>query len=150
LWACCGLTSPSAAPTAICEAALARLGCTARTGLAASKLELGLAEGVTVDLRRAQALARRLVDPAVPPDPSELGMTAVAALSADLLPDWYDDWVLVEAEDWRQLRMHALEALAGHLTAAGRLGRRLALPVPPCAPGHFERAAMALCLPKGG
>src|SRR5829696_6921097 len=53
-------------------------------------------------------------DPAVPPDPSELGMTAVAALSADLLPDWYDDWVLVEAEDWRQPRLHALEALAGH------------------------------------
>jgi len=104
------------------RAALARLGCTARTALATSKLELGLAEGVAVDLRRAQALARRLLDPAVPPDRSELGMSAVAALSADLLPDWYDDWVLVEAEDWRQLRLHALEALAGHLAAAGRWG----------------------------
>jgi SARP family transcriptional regulator, regulator of embCAB operon len=104
------------------RAALARLGCTARTALATSKLELGLAEGVTVDIRRAQALARRLLDSAVPPDPSELGMTAVAALSADLLPDWYDDWVLVEAEDWRQLRLHALDALAGQLTAAGRWG----------------------------
>ena len=29
---------------------------------------------------------------------------AVATLSGDLLPGWYDDWVLVEAEDWRQLR----------------------------------------------
>jgi hypothetical protein len=72
------------------------------------------------------------------------GMTAVAALSADLLPDWYDDWMLVEAEDWRQLRLHALEALAGHLTAAGRWARRLALPVPPCAPSRLERAAMPL------
>jgi SARP family transcriptional regulator, regulator of embCAB operon len=58
----------------------------------------------------------------VTPGRSELGMAAVAALSADLLPDWYDDWVLIEAEDWRQFRLHALEALAGRLLAAGRWG----------------------------
>jgi DNA-binding SARP family transcriptional activator len=40
----------------------------------------------------------------------------------DLLPGWYDDWVLSEAEDWRQLRLHALEALADRLTAMGRWG----------------------------
>jgi SARP family transcriptional regulator, regulator of embCAB operon len=104
------------------RSALARLQGTARKALATSKLELGLAEGVTVDIRRAQALARRLLDPAVTPDRSELGMAAVPALSADLLPDWYDDWVLIEAEDWRQLRLHALEALAGRLIALGRWG----------------------------
>jgi DNA-binding SARP family transcriptional activator len=104
------------------RSALARLHGTAHKALATSKLELGLAEGVTVDIRRAQALARRLLDPAVMPDRSELGMAAVPALSADLLPDWYDDWVLIEAEDWRQLRMHALEALAGRLIALGRWG----------------------------
>jgi DNA-binding SARP family transcriptional activator len=104
------------------RATLARLGCTARKAVTTSKLELGLAEGVAVDIRRAQALARRLLDPAVPPDPSDLRMSAVAVLSADLLPDWYDDWVLAEAEDWRQLRLHALEALAGQLTATGRWG----------------------------
>jgi len=49
-------------------------------------------------------------------------MAAVPVLSADLLPDWYDDWVLLEAEDWRQLRLHALEALAGRLIALGRWG----------------------------
>jgi len=104
------------------RSALARLERMARKALAASKLELGLAEGVTVDVRHARALARRLLDPAVTPDRSELGAVAVAALSAPLLPDWYDDWVLVEAEDWRQLRLHALEAVAGRLTACGRLG----------------------------
>jgi DNA-binding SARP family transcriptional activator len=104
------------------RSALARLQSTARKALTASKLELGLAEGVMVDVRRAQALARRLLDPAVTPDRSELGMAAVPALSADLLPDWYDDWVLIEAEDWRQLRLHALEALAGRLIALGRCG----------------------------
>jgi hypothetical protein len=49
-------------------------------------------------------------------------MTSVAARSADLLPDWYDDWVPIEAEDWRQLRLHALEVLAGRLMAADRWG----------------------------
>jgi SARP family transcriptional regulator, regulator of embCAB operon len=104
------------------RSALARLRGTARKALAASKLELGLAEGVVVDVRDAQGLAQRLLDPAVTPDRSELGMSAVPALSADLLPDWYDDWVLIEAEGWRQLRLHALEALAGRLIAVGRWG----------------------------
>jgi DNA-binding SARP family transcriptional activator len=104
------------------RSALARLRGTAHKALAASKLELGLAEGVTVDVRYAQRLAQRLLDPAVTPDRSELGMAAVPALSADLLPDWYDDWVLLEAEGWRQLRLDALEALAGRLIAVGRCG----------------------------
>jgi DNA-binding SARP family transcriptional activator len=95
---------------------------TAGRALVASKLELGLAEGVTVDLHFARELARRLLDPVATPERSEFGMAAVGALSRDLLPDWYDDWVLVEAEDWRQLRLHALEALAGRLIAVGRWG----------------------------
>jgi SARP family transcriptional regulator, regulator of embCAB operon len=104
------------------RSALARLERTCRNALQASKLELGLAEGVTVDLYHAQTLARRLLDPSVTPGQSDLGAAAVVALSADLLPGWYDDWVLVEAEDWRQLRLHALEALARRLTAAERWG----------------------------
>jgi DNA-binding SARP family transcriptional activator len=104
------------------RSALARLQRTARKALEASKLELGLAEGVTVDVRHARALARRLLDPTVTASRSELGTTAVAVLSADLLPSWYDDWVLIEAEDWRQLRLHALEALASRLIGAGRWG----------------------------
>jgi DNA-binding SARP family transcriptional activator len=38
----------------------------------------------------------------------------------DLLPDWYEDWVLVERERFRQLRLHALEALCEKLTDLGR------------------------------
>jgi DNA-binding SARP family transcriptional activator len=105
------------------RSALARLERTCRKMLQASKLELGLAEGVTVDIRYAQTLARRLLDPAGTPEQSDLSSAAIAALSRDLLPGWYDDWVLVEAEDWRQLRLHALEALAGRLTAVGCWGQ---------------------------
>lgn len=102
--------------------ALARLQRTGRWAVAASKLELALAEGVTVDIHPARALARRLLDPAATPEQVELGIAGVGILSADLLPDWYDDWVLTEAEEWRQLRLHALEALAGRLADAGRWG----------------------------
>ncbi len=105
------------------RSALARLERTARKALWASKLELGLAEDVTVDLRQSQALARRLLDPAVTLGQCDQGASTVGALSADLPPGWYDDWVLVQAENWWQLRLHALEALAQRLTAAGRWGR---------------------------
>ncbi len=37
----------------------------------------------------------------------------------DLLPDWYEDWVLVERERFRQLRLHALEAMCRRLADAG-------------------------------
>lgn len=104
------------------RSALARLEHTCRKALRASKLELCLAEGVTVDLRYSQTLARRLLEPAATPAQSDFGADAVVALSADLLPGWYEEWVLIEADHWRQLRLHALEALARRLTAAGRWG----------------------------
>ena len=37
----------------------------------------------------------------------------------ELLPDWYDDWVLIERERFRQLRLYALEALCTDLAAVG-------------------------------
>jgi len=38
----------------------------------------------------------------------------------DLLPGWYDDWVIFERERFRQLRLHALDALARQFNAQGR------------------------------
>jgi DNA-binding SARP family transcriptional activator len=43
-----------------------------------------------------------------------------AALLGELLPGWYDDWVLLERERLRQLRMQALEAVAARLAFLGR------------------------------
>jgi len=91
--------------------------------LQVSKLELGLTKDVTVDICYAQWLARRLLDPAVTPEQPDLSSAAIVILSSDLLPGWYDDWVLVKAEDWRQLRLHALETLAGRLTVVGCWGQ---------------------------
>ena len=40
------------------------------------------------------------------------GHTCVETFCADLLPGWDDDWLQVDRERIRQLRLHALEALA--------------------------------------
>ena len=98
----------------------------ARDAMNINVLELDLAETVRVDLKEAEALAHRLL--IVDTMPSERDMTAEAieALSSDLLPDWYEDWAMIEAEDWRQLRLHALEALAERLRTSERYGDAIA------------------------
>ena len=104
------------------RSALARLrSSTAQRAVQASALEVGLAPDVAIDLAWSEDLARRAIDPEVPtPGPAVL-TAAVAAFSQELLPGWYDDWVTLETERWRQLRLHTLEILSDRLTAAGRL-----------------------------
>lgn len=96
--------------------ALWRLGRQDCTLVEASGNQVGLAPGVTVDLHQARAQARRVLrhEPATAEDLDAL------CFAGELLPDWYDDWVLVERERFRQLRLHALEELCAELTAAGR------------------------------
>ena len=79
---------------------------------------LSLADDVRVDVRELTEWARRAMDPCAPTD----GLMADGLLPCDLLPGWYDDWVLLERERLRQLRMHALEALAEKYAAAARYG----------------------------
>lgn len=45
--------------------------------------------------------------------------------ASELLPGWYDDWVIFERERLRQLRLHTLEALAVRLSAQRRFGAAL-------------------------
>lgn len=101
---------------------LSRLDPSARDAVLVSFTDLCLVEGVTVDLRESQALAHRILSTTETLVDTDLDDTAVKALSADLLPGWYDEWVMVEAEDWRQLRLHALEALAARLVGIHRYG----------------------------
>jgi DNA-binding SARP family transcriptional activator len=77
---------------------------------------VGLGPHVEVDVHRAVALARQLEDRATPPPPA--GTTEL--LDGDLLPDWFDDWVVPERERLRQVRLHALERLAALLMETGR------------------------------
>lgn len=77
-----------------------------------------LASDVGIDVRRASDLALRLVEH---PDDATVLDVDCAPLRHDLLPDWYDDWVLLERERYRQLRLRALDTLCDRLTEAGRL-----------------------------
>ncbi|MGB3910724.1 MAG: BTAD domain-containing putative transcriptional regulator [Pseudolysinimonas sp.] len=103
------------------RSAIARLEAPARAAIRSASTGLRLADGVVIDLHEAQAMAHRLVYGGGLHD-SDISSASIATLSRELLPDWYDDWVLPEAEDWRYLRMNALEALARRLLDAGQLG----------------------------
>jgi SARP family transcriptional regulator, regulator of embCAB operon len=101
------------------RSALARLGTGARAAVEATAKDLRLSEDVTVDLWDSRSLAHHLLEQPQGSGPDDLERGAIPSLSNELLPDWYDEWVLVETEGWRQLRLHALEALAQSLTASG-------------------------------
>jgi DNA-binding SARP family transcriptional activator len=83
----------------------------------ATPTHLALADPVEVDLHRAAAIAYRLAD-GVDDWFDEEVQTILRA--GELLPDWYDDWVVIERERFRQARLHALEALCQALARRGR------------------------------
>ena len=80
-----------------------------------------LSPEVAIDLREGRALAHRVLDPSQ--DLDGIAEVNEEVLSADLLPDWTDDWVLMERESYHQLRLRALEALCRRLSAKGRFGQ---------------------------
>jgi DNA-binding SARP family transcriptional activator len=83
---------------------------------------LRLATGVRVDVHELGDWSRRVMDPRISLDEVDLSH---AGLHGELLPGWYDDWVLLERERLRQERMHALEAVATRLAAARRFAEAL-------------------------
>jgi DNA-binding SARP family transcriptional activator len=103
------------------RSAVSRLHGPARDAVTVTAADLSLAEGVAVDVHHSQLLARRLIDRDGARLDGDIGAASVLALSDDLLPGWYDDWAVIAAEDWHQLRMYALEAVAARLTDADRL-----------------------------
>lgn len=108
------------------RSAVARLDGPARRAVRVTAHDLSLEEGVAVDVHHARALAQRLIDPEAEKSASDIASYAVSVLSDDLLPGWYDDWAVIAAEDWHQLRLHALEAVAARLTDADRLAEAAA------------------------
>jgi len=78
---------------------------------------LRLAPAVRVDVHEAAEAAHRVLDPAREIDDADRDRVF---LGGELLPDWYDDWVALERERFRQLRVHALERLCERLTLEHR------------------------------
>ena len=81
---------------------------------------LELDESVHVDSR---ALQRQVATIQTQPQAQIPGTYVEVLGRADLLPGWYDDWVIFEQERFRQLRLGALELLARQHLAAGEPAR---------------------------
>lgn len=79
---------------------------------------LALADTVLVDARELD----RWTEGAARPDDAE---AAVPWAHHELLPDWYDDWVVLERERFRQRGLHALEALCLALARAGHYAKSI-------------------------
>lgn len=90
----------------------------ARGLICARGRELTLRDDVHIDFwataRRARSVIAGLS--------GEAGLRDIALLrdSADLLADWYEDWAIVEREQFRELRLEALERICRDLSRAGR------------------------------
>lgn len=100
--------------------------------------ELRLARDVRVDFQCGTELAHRLLSGAR--DPGDLDVDW-RPLAGQLLPDWYDDWVLLEQERYRQLGLHALETLSERLTEARRFGPALEVALAAVAGEPFRESA---------
>ncbi len=84
--------------------------------------QLALAPSVRLDLTAARDLATRILDGGCS-DPGDAGHL----LTEDLLPDWADDWLAIDRDVFRQLRLHALDVLCVRLAEAGRYARAIAV-----------------------
>lgn len=89
----------------------------------ASFYDLRLASGVSVDISEVSSVAFGLLVPSPDLNAAQLSEAMRCNLYDDIDPDvGDDDWLIAERERFRQLRIHALEALAGKLIAAGSHG----------------------------
>jgi DNA-binding SARP family transcriptional activator len=91
-----------------------------RPVVCASSTQIWLNPDVQVDLRAAISRATEVIDEHI--DRAELVAVAreLCALGDEVLVGWYDDWLILERERFRQLRLHALDRVGDGLLSAGR------------------------------
>jgi DNA-binding SARP family transcriptional activator len=78
---------------------------------------VALAPWVRTDIAESIDVNQRLLEDELPPEPSVvLGLCQ----AGELLPGWYEDWLIVERERLRQRMLHMLEASCRRLTEVGR------------------------------
>ena len=88
--------------------------------VAVSHTRVELCADVDVDLHRSRRRAGLILEGEHVPDPADIRL-----LTGDLLPGWYDDWVIIERERMRQRRLHALEQLCASFTSRGQFALAL-------------------------
>lgn len=82
---------------------------------------LRIGECVEVDASRCYGEAAAWEASAAPPAALEMDRFA-----CDILPEWYDDWAIMERERFRQMRLHVLERLSTWATRSGRFAEAIA------------------------
>jgi DNA-binding SARP family transcriptional activator len=102
------------------RSALWRLGLHGLEVVTATPAQLALAPAVEVDMHEAAARAKRIVHRTGPPEADDLVLLCDAG---EVLPDWYDEWVLVARERFHQLHLHALESICEQCALDKRFGQ---------------------------
>lgn len=82
------------------------------------KVALWLRPDTTTDVGMLNAWATRLIGGRA--SAADLEIPSWDPHAIDLLPGWYDDWVIFERERVRQRVLHALEGLSRELVRLGR------------------------------
>jgi DNA-binding SARP family transcriptional activator len=101
------------------RSALWRLRPAGRGVVETSASHLALSSRVEVDLHAERRRAEEVLDERRPLD---RGLAEQLCGPGELLPDWYDDWLLIERERFRQVRLLALERACERLSGEGRHG----------------------------
>jgi DNA-binding SARP family transcriptional activator len=88
--------------------------------LQADKTVLSLTPGTVTDVHQLCDWAARVIEGSV--STADLRVDHWDPEAAEILPGWYDDWVINERERIRQRLLHGLEALGRRLLEEGRPG----------------------------
>lgn len=86
--------------------------------LHADKCALQLARGTRIDVQILSDWAGRIIEGNA--TASDVRLIQLSHEAVDLLPGWYDDWVIFERERMRQRLLHALEMLSRMLLSRKR------------------------------
>jgi DNA-binding SARP family transcriptional activator len=86
-----------------------------------SGASMRLVDSVAVDLHELIDSSRCLLRG----DAAQFSVMDVDLFGAELLPDWDEEWLQLERERIKQLRMHALEKLCTLLVSLGRFGEAI-------------------------
>ncbi len=87
---------------------------------------LALGDDVAIDYKERQHLAFQVLGRAeirsLVSDDVQLRVgiaQLIQSFTSELLGSWYEEWLDVHQERWRQLRLHALDSISAQLTEAG-------------------------------
>lgn len=80
---------------------------------------------IEVDFRATIARAQAILDATTPAIEAIDVARELCSFGDDLLPGWYDDWLLMEREKFHHLRLQALDEVGEALFTAGRLADAL-------------------------